>query len=384
MNRTLLGTFLTLACAGVYAQDQTPLYQFGVNVVDLALYGQKSMVDDHITNAASLILNAHLKLKSETFDAGAINIVYSINDVNEDSQLDTSSNWMGGVGSYIGGAIAGNDISPTQLTLLTWDKKWTDDLYTSVGRTNLRRHFLYSNCGNAVLCTDPIKGAMGSLPLTYGYWGAYFKYHLNENWYVHSGIYEVNTDDYVNKKHGLEFSTKENLGETQVYSVGYQFNPKNKIEALYFNNNSQYRNAYTKSLYDGVEGMNLRFDYTLDLSYSPTIYGAYSYINEKNQAYKDYWELGVNVPVNSVLSQVGFKYGESMLNDDYAKLTEQVNGNRNKNTSFISIDTKFKYKNLTLSPFAQYIWNPDNYYLSRGKPLDNNLILGVFTHLKLY
>lgn len=97
MNRTLLGTFLTLACAGVYAQDQTPLYQFGVNVVDLALYGQKSMVDDHTTNAASLILNAHLKLKSETFDAGAINIVYSINDVNEDSQLDTSSNWMGGL-----------------------------------------------------------------------------------------------------------------------------------------------------------------------------------------------------------------------------------------------------------------------------------------------
>lgn len=354
-------------------------YSFGANVVDLAIYSDESMVGDHITNAASLILNANLKLKSDDFDLGAINLQYYINDVNEDSQLDTSTNWMGGVGSYIGGAIAANDISPTQLSLVTWDKKWSDELYTSFGRTNLRRHFLYNNCGNPVLCTDPIKGAMGSLPLTYGYWGGYLKYNLTDNLYFHSGLYEVNVDDYVNKKHGVDFSATERLGETQVYSLGYNLNAKNKIEALYFYNNSKYKNAYTKEIYKSVDGFNIRFDYTFDAKFSPKIFGAYSYIDEENQAYKKYWELGVNYSLDFIFKTVGLKYGESRLNDDFAKRIYQVNGNPHKNTSFVSIDTKLQYKNLSFSPFAQFIWNPDNYYQAHGEYLDHNLIVGILT-----
>lgn len=391
MNKTIfkkisLLTPLLLCNSYLFAQENNAeqFYKFGLNFVDLGMYSDESMIGDHTTNAASLILNANLELKSQDVDLGDINIQYYLNDVNEDSQLNTSTNWMGGVGSYIGGAIAGNDISPTQLSQFTWDKKWNEDIYTSFGRTNLRRHFLYNNCGNPVLCTDPIKGAMGSIPVTYGYWGGYLKYNLTDQLYFHTGLYEVNTDDYVNKKHGLDFSANKRLGETQVYSLGYKFNKMNKVEALYFYNNSEYKNAYTKEAYKGVDGFNIRFDYNLDIAYSPKIFGAYSYINEENQAYKNYWELGVNYPLNGLFKNVGIKYGESLLNDDFAKQTHLVNGNPHKNTSFVSVDTKLQYKNLILSPFVQYIRNPDNFYQAKGDVLEHNLILGVFTQLKLY
>ena len=386
LNRYFLFGSILLCSSTLFAEQvkTSDFYKFSVNFIDLGMYSDESMVGDHTTNAASLVFNANLKLKSDNYNLGDINIQYYLNHVNEDSQLNTSTNWMGGVGSYIGGAIAGNDISPTQLSQVTWDKKWSDDLYTSLGRTNLRRHFLYNNCGNPVLCTDPIKAAMGSIPVTYGYWGGYLKYNLTDKIYFHTGLYEVNIDDYINKKHGLDFSTTKRLGETQVYSFGYQINEVNKIEALYFYNNSEYKNAYTKESYKGVDGFNVRFDYSLDTNKSPTLFGSYSYINEENQAYKNYWELGANYKLSGFFKNIGVKYGESLLNNDFVKQTELVNGNTHKNTSFVSVDTKFKYKKLSLSPFAQYIWNPDNFYQAKGEVLDRNLILGVFTQFQLY
>lgn len=365
--------------------EQSDLYKFSVNLVDLAMYSDKSMVDDHTTNSATLLFNADLKLiTDEKNDYGSIKIQYAVNGLNDDAQLNTSTNWVGGVGSYIGGAIAGNDITPVQLSLFAWEKQWNDQLFTSVGRTNLRRNFLYNNCWNAVLCTDPIKGAMGSLPLNYGYWGGYFKYNLTDNLYFHSGLYEVNVDDYINKNKGLDFSANKRLGETQVYSFGYKFNEKNKAEILYFKNNSTYKNAYTKQSYKDTDGLNFRFDYDLDYKYSPNIFGTYSHILEKNQAYKSYWELGVNYKLDGLFSNVGVKYGESLLNEDFVKQTISINGNGNKKTSFLSIDTRFKYKNLTVSPFVQYIWNPDNFYQAKGAALDHNFIAGLFTQLKIY
>ena len=367
-----------------YAQ-QSDLYQFSAHFIDLAMFTDESMTGDHTTNSASLLLNADLNLVSDqNHNFGRIKIQYAVNGLNDDAQLNTSTNWMGGVGSYIGGAIAANDLAPMQLSLFTWDKKWNDQLFSSVGRTNIRRHFLYNNCENPVLCTDPIKGAMGSLPVSYGYWGAYLKYDLNDQFYVHSGIYEVNTDDYVNKNKGLDFSTKKSIGETQVYGLGYHFNPKNKAEILYFNNNSEYKNAFTKQLYEGTEGLNFRFDYDFGQSYLPTFFGAYSYINETNQPYKSYWELGFHYPLNESFKHIGLKYGRSSLNDDFVKHMTTINGNDHQEASFISIDTKFKYKNLTLSPFAQYIWNPDNYYQAKGDVFENNVIVGLLTQFKIY
>jgi len=78
------------------------------------------------------------------------------------------------------------------------------------------------------------------------------------------------------------------------------------------------------------------------------------------------------------------KFGQSQLNDDYVLMTQKINGNNNKTTSFLSLDTDINYKRLTLSPFVQYIWNPDNYYRSTGKAFNSNVIVGLVTQIKLY
>ncbi len=52
--------------------------------------------------------------------------------------------------------------------------------------------------------------------------------------------------------------------------------------------------------------------------------------------------------------------------------------------TFISLDTAFKYKRVTLSPFVQYIWNPDNFYRSNQGGFDHNVIVGLLTQVNLY
>ncbi|GAM32313.1 hypothetical protein P23_2838 [Acinetobacter calcoaceticus] len=359
-------------------------FKFTANFIDLAMYSQESNVDDNFTNSAGLFLNTEIKLANESQDFGVLKAQYVFNGLNDDAQLNTSNNWFGGVGSYVGGAIAANDLASSQLSLLTWDKYWSDKkLYTSVGRTNLRRYFLYNNCQNILLCTDPIKGAMGSLPINYAYWGGYAKYNLSDHIYMHAGVFEVNTDDYVYKKKGLDFSFHHQLGYTQVYGVGYK-DKNSKAELLYFYNNSEYRNAYTQEKYDGTDGLNFRFNHDFNNQNIPTVFGAYSYIDEKNQPYKNYWELGLSYKINQGKNHLGVKFGQSQLNDDYVLMTEKINGNNNKTTSFLSLDTDINYKRLTLSPFVQYIWNPDNYYRSTGKTFNSNVIVGLVTQIKLY
>jgi porin len=359
-------------------------FKFTANFIDLAMYSQESNVDDNFTNSAGLFLNTEIKLANESQDFGVLKAQYVFNGLNDDAQLNTSNNWFGGVGSYVGGAIAANDLASSQLSLLTWDKYWSDKkLYTSVGRTNLRRYFLYNNCQNILLCTDPIKGAMGSLPTNYAYWGGYAKYNLSDHIYMHAGVFEVNTDDYVYKKKGLDFSFHHQLGYTQVYGVGYK-DKNSKAELLYFYNNSEYRNAYTQEKYDGTDGLNFRFNHDFNNQNIPTVFGAYSYIDEKNQPYKNYWELGLSYKINQGKNHLGVKFGQSQLNNDYVLMTEKINGNNNKTTSFLSLDTDINYKRLTLSPFVQYIWNPDNYYRSTGKAFNSNVIVGLVTQIKLY
>lgn len=359
-------------------------FKFTANFIDLAVYSQESSVDEHFTNTAGLFLNTDIKLSNESHDLGVLKAQYIFNGLNNDAQLNTSTNWFGGVGSYVGGAIAANDLASSQLSLLTWDKYWDDKkLYTSIGRTNLRRYFLYNNCQNLMLCIDPIKGAMGSLPINYAYWGSYAKYNVSDNIYVHTGVFEVNTDDYVYRKKGVDFSFHHQLGYNQVYGIGYK-DKQSKAELLYFYNNSEYRNAYTKEQYNGTDGLNFRFNHNFDNPHLPSLFGAYSYIAEKNQPYKDYWELGASYKINQGKNHLGVKFGQSQLNDDYVLLTEKLNGNKNKTTSFLSFDTNINYKRLTLSPFVQYIWNPDNYYRSTGKTFNNNVVVGLVTQVKIY
>ena len=359
-------------------------FKFSANLVDLAMYSDESSVDDQFTNSGALIFGADYKIFGTDYDFGTLKAQYTFNGLNNDAQLNTTTNWFGGVGSYVGGAIAMNDIAPSQLSLLTWDKKWANDLiFTSVGRTNLRRYFLFNNCQNLAICTDPIKGSMGSLPANYGYWGAYFKYNFNEHLYFHSGIFEVNTDDYVHEKKGLDFSFHHDLGYTQVYSLGYK-NDHSKVEALYFSNDSEYANALTKQKYRDTDGINIRFSYDFKDSYLSNLYGAYSQILEKNQPYDHYWELGAMHKINARGDHIGLKFGQSELNDDFYAFTQKLNGNQHKTTTFVSFDAAIKYKKVTFSPFVQYIWNPDNYYRSNQGGFDHNVIMGLLTQVKLY
>ncbi|WP_434277990.1 carbohydrate porin [Acinetobacter sp. CE-15] len=358
--------------------------QVSANLFNLSMYSQESSIDDHFTNSAALILGTDIQLDTQSNDLGVLKAQYIFNGLNNDAQLNTSTNWFGGVGSYIGGAISPNDIASSQLSLLTWDKKWDEDkIYTAIGRTNLRRYFLYNNCQNLMICTDPIKIAMGSPPFTYGYWGGYLKYNLSDQLYFHTGVFEVNINDYLEKKKGLDFSFNDQLGYTQVYGVGYK-DKQNKAEVFYFYNNSEYTNAFTKEKYRNTDGFNFRFNYDFKKNNIPEFYGAVSYITEKNQPYKNYWELGFNYKLNAPGNHVGMKVGQTELNNDFFQLTQQLNGNQNRKTSFLSFDGAVKYKQLTLRPFVQYIWNPDNYYRSNQGSFDSNIIVGLFTQLKIH
>lgn len=364
-----------------HADDRIKL---SVNFIDLAMYSQENSTGSESTNSAELLLNSDIKINYQDVDLGMLKMQYTLNGLNTDAQLNTRKNWFGGVGSYIGGAINLNDIAPSQLSLLTWDKKSLDNhIYTSVGRTNLRRYFLFNNCQNIALCTDPIKLSMGSLPSNYGYWGGYLKYQINENFYIHSGIFEVNTDDYIYEKKGLDFSFNHKDGYTQIYSLGYQ-QKKNKIEALYFLNNSEYSNPLSSKPYKNTEGFNIRFSYDPILLKRTSFYGTYSKNLEKSQAYNYYVELGLNHDLNIQRTRIGVKIGQSRLNDDYYAITQMSNGNKNQTTSFLSFDAAIKYKMLTISPFVQYIWNPDNYYRSNNGSFDHNVIVGLLTQIKLF
>lgn len=365
------------------SSEDKSFYDLKINLIDLGIYSKESSTDTHFTNTATLFLNSSLDLDALGADLGKINMQYSLSFLNSDSQLDTTTNWVGGVGSYVGGALGINDISPYQLGALTWDNTWSNDLSTSIGRTNARKYFLYNTCKNIVLCTNPIKGAMGSLPVNYGYWGAYAKYNLNKNFYVHTGVFEVNNDDYVNKKHGLDFSFDKKIGYNQVYGLGFK-DENSRAELFYFYNNSDYVNAYTKESYTNVDGIDFRFNHQFENIELPEVFGTYSYINNKNNSYKDYWELGANFNLKNDKNYFSIKFGQSTLNDDYAKLTQTINNNSNKQTTFASIDTSFNVKSIKFSPFAQYIWNPDNFYRSKGEKFDDNLVVGLLTQVKLY
>ena len=71
----------------------------------------------------------------------------------------------------------------------------------TAGRTNAKRYFYVSNCGTIVACNDPlIEYTTGILPYPYGSWGGYAKYTVNDNMYVHGGVFESNPEDYLKTK----------------------------------------------------------------------------------------------------------------------------------------------------------------------------------------
>lgn len=357
-----------------------------VNFMDLALWAKNSG-EGEFFNSANLTVNSNLFFEDVDLKMpGKVTITYSLFGLDNDSKLNTTQNWQGGVGSYLPGALAMNDIASYQLSNLSWDSSWNNDqLYTSVGRISPRRYFYYNICSLAALCIDPVKSATGSLPPPYGYWGGYFKYNLTDQLYFHAGAFEVNSNDYVQEKNGHDFSFNHNNGENYMYAVGYSLPEKRgKAELTYSANKTPNRNALTGETYDQINSYNLRFNYKFDAEQRYEVAGAYSYIDQKNWVYESYWELGLNCKDCAFGQKLGLRAGQSNLNDDFYAFTQNLNGNQHQRTTFASIDTDFSYKRVSVSPFVQYIWDPDNYYKGQGDSFDNNLIVGALFKAKLY
>ncbi|RLL21817.1 porin [Acinetobacter chengduensis] len=357
-----------------------------VNFTDLALWSKNSSKGEFF-NSANLTLNSNLFFEDVNLKIpGKVTLTYNLFGLDNDSQLNSSENWQGGVGSYLPGALAMNDIADFQLSNLTWDSSWADNkLYTSIGRLNARRYFYYNICSLGALCLDPVKTATGSLPMPYGYWGGYFKYNLTDDFYIHAGAFEVNSNDFVEEKNGLDFSLNHGNGENYIYSAGYNLPEKRgKAELTYSENKSDNRNALTGQTYTQINSYNARFNYKFDPEQRYEVAGTYSYIDQENWVYKSYWELGLNCKDCLLGQKLGLRSGQSTLNDDFYSYTQTLNGNQHKTTTFVSIDTEFAYERVSVAPFVQFIWNPDNYYKSQGDSFDENLIVGALFKAKLY
>ncbi|TCB73337.1 carbohydrate porin [Acinetobacter sp. ANC 4173] len=391
MKRTIFLAILFLNSSIIYAgieedTDTKYLTNGSIDFMDLALWANNSS-EGNFFNSANLAFKTNAYFQDINLPIpGYINFTYTLFGLANDNQLDTSTNWMGGVGSYVPGAIAMNDVTSNQLSNLTWEAKWLDNsLETVIGRVSPRRFFYYNICSMAALCVDPVKTATGSPPSPYGYWAAYTKYLISDHWYIHGGAFEVNTSDYPEEKHGLDFSFNHNAGENYIYSLGYKFDDeRGQTELTYSDNNAQYKNAYSGEYYDGIKTYNARFNYKFDEEKKYEIAGSYSYIDQKNWAYKSSWELDLNCKECLFHRKFGFRVGQTQLNNDFYEYTKTLNGNKNKTTTFVSADTEFKFKYYSISPFIEYIWNPDNYYKGQGESFDQNFIIGALFKARLY
>ncbi|WHL30072.1 carbohydrate porin [Pseudomonas juntendi] len=119
--------------------------------------------------------------------------------------VPTADKWQGAVGSALAGSVMHNDIDAGYLSLFAYSQNFLDDrLQITAGRTNAKRYFYVSNCGTIVACNDPlIEYTTGILPYPYGSWGGYAKYTVNDNMYVHGGVFESNPEDYLKKLRGF-------------------------------------------------------------------------------------------------------------------------------------------------------------------------------------
>ncbi|TCB80418.1 porin [Acinetobacter sp. ANC 4173] len=385
LKKICLTSMFTFTSFQIWAGIQTGPLNTSLNYADLALYSKENTTKN-FTNMNMFILNSTLDLdKLNEHDLGEIKLQFTMKGFgNQDQDPYYQNMWMSGTGSWSAGFLASNELADYQLAQISWDKSWLNDsLDTVMGRTNPRKYFLYNYCQNFALCIDPIKGAMGAAGFNYGYWSAYAKYHMNDKLYLHSGIFEVNTDDWLNQKHGLDFSFHHEKGWLTVFGAGYNINDKSKIEAFYFNNSSINKNALTGERYKNTDGFNIRMNY--DFVDKPLgVFANYSHITENNYPLKGTWETGIHCYDCVFNHRISAKFGQTELHPYYTILTQQANGVNQAKTTYLSVDTSFKYKKLSVAPFIQYFFSSDNFWLSTEKPIDQNLVVGMAVSLSLF
>ncbi|WP_111895474.1 carbohydrate porin [Acinetobacter sp. MB5] len=386
LAKLCLTGLLGLASSQIWAGVQTGPLNTSLTYADLALDSSENTTK-HFTNINMFILDSTLNLNQVTGDdLGKIKLQVTTKGIfgNQDQDPRYRNMWMSGTGSWSAGWLASNELSDYQISQITWDKSWLNNsLDTVIGRTNPRKYFLYNYCQNFALCIDPIKGAMGAAGFNYGYWSAYGKYHVNDKLYLHSGIFEVNTDDWLNQKHGLDFSFHHGKGWLTVFGAGYKINDSSKIEAFYFNNSSKNKNALTGEVYKNTDGFNIRMNYDfVDKPFG--VFANYSRITESNYPMKGTWEAGVHCYHCLFNQRISAKVGQTELHPYYTVLTERANGVDQAKNTYVSIDTNFKYKNLSVGPFVQYFFSSDNFWLSTQKPIKHNVVVGAAVTLSIF
>lgn len=345
-------------------------------------------------NSGNLYVGADIDLGTLSgLDGAAVHFEQTVFILDKGTGQPTAGEWQGAAGTYFAGAPLHNDITSTQLSLLTYEQKWFDgQLDMHIGRTNGRRYFYIYNCETGVTCNDPIlEASSGMLPPPFGAWGGYLKYQVNPSLYVHGGAFESNPVDYLKKRKGLDFSTDDASGTTFLLGIGSKPGDDNTQYELnaYFNSSKQV-DPLTGESEHGTAGGFFKFRQTLwrDGLQGLQAFGSLSAAADEKQAFSHFVEAGVTylAPFDRPQDKLNVKASYVQVNSHQLQFQQRLRtaaggdpemGERN--VYALEANGHFALtRHLAIEPSIQYLINPDNFYNPGAPQLSNNgFVIGL-------
>ncbi|CAH0645841.1 MULTISPECIES: carbohydrate porin [Pseudomonas] len=355
-------------------------------------------------NAGAIFAGADLDLgKLLDNNLGTFHFEYTFFPWMRNEGVPTADKWQGAVGSALAGSVMHNDIDAGYLSLFAYSQNFLDDrLQITAGRTNAKRYFYVSNCGTIVACNDPlIEYTTGILPYPYGSWGGYAKYTVNDNMYVHGGVFESNPEDYLKKTKGVHWDPGNASGATSLAGVGLEQtiaqNPyPYRYELNAFHNSAEQIDISDGSKHRGSSGAIFRFSQTVardDLSDPKSlgqawqVFGAWSYNADNSQPFEHFLEAGVTRvgPFGRPQDSVSLKASYLRLSDKQVDFQNQqrfaatgLDQHMSKGESRVELNMHWQAtKYLSFEPSVQYIFNPSNFYNPSAEVSGNGTVLGL-------
>ncbi|WP_158244065.1 MULTISPECIES: carbohydrate porin [unclassified Pseudomonas] len=293
-----------------------------------------------------------------------------------------------------GGMYAGqqqSDISTGYLSQFAYRQSLFDDkVELTVGRFSAGVEFYHKgtlDCLLKVDCVDPVfEKSSGSLPPPYGSWAGMAKVKFTDRIYAKAGIFQLDLNQYLEKKHGFNWSTHDSLANNTNLEIGYETDfsqvryPEHYWATIFNNSYDLVSDDGSGDHANGTTGFMLNARKTVwradggegnsPFPESIMLYGSYSQLinpdsvlSVQQRPFKRSAEAGASYigPFNRPMDVASVAVSMSQLSDRYHDFVTNMVPDA-KSTS-VAIRAKYNFMlshGFFVEPGLSYVFNPDD------------------------
>lgn len=292
-----------------------------------------------------------------------------------------------------GGMYAGqqqSDISTGYLSRFAYRQKLFDDkLELTVGRFSAGVEFYHKgtlDCLLKVDCIDPVwEKSSGSLPPPYGSWAGMAKINFTDRAYAKAGIFQLDINQYLEKKHGFNWSTHNSVANNTNLEIGYETDfsqvryPEHYWVTIFNNSMDLVSDDGSGDRANGTTGFMLNARKTVwradgkegePFPESIMLYGSYSQLlnpdsvlSVQQRPFKRSAEVGASYigPFNRPMDVASLALSMSQLSDRYHDFaTDRVPDAKSSSFAIRAKYTAMLPNGFFVEPGLSYVFNPDD------------------------